>query len=287
MATVQVINPKIAEFGASITNHPQDAFGPENPYLSTKAAALSPPQLTITHPHDLVAADDDKREHLSIAKADPHPPQCDPLKPLPDGNYIVGLIKITESHPKLSSVTTFCSPKCPCCQGKGKLPDLCNSLPLRLQSFQFGESQDSEPATLRQQVKDDKIDPDIAKTTVSDESLPSDLQPSSSSGDKEDRPSCPSSCSSPGHASEFEQSSSEVEIVGTEGIKERAPNASKGPSKGNKSRKRMNTSPEPSNKRHCANTWENQTRWHCVSFLGLFSRHFNPVEPRRNGMERD
>jgi hypothetical protein len=286
MATVQVINPKIAEFGASITNHPQDAFGPENPYLSTKAAALSPPQLTITHPHDLVA-DDETREHLSMAKADPHPPQCNPLNPLPDGNDIVGLVKIAESHPGLSIVTVYHSPTCQHCLGKCNIPDLCSSLPLRLQGFQIGESRDSELATSQQQVKDDKIDADIAKTTVSDESLPSDLQPSSSSGDKEDRPSCPSSCSSPGHASEFEQSSSEVEIVGTEGIKERAPNASKGPSKGNKSRKRMNTSPEPSNKRHCANTWENQTRWHCVSFLGLFSRHFNPVEPRRNGMERD
>jgi hypothetical protein len=274
MATVQVIYPKIAEFGASITKHPQDAFGPENPYLSIKAAALSPPQLTITHPHDLVADDDEKREHLSMAKADPHPPQCDPLKPLPDGNYIVGLVKITESHPKLSSVTTSCSAKCPCCQGKGKLPDFCNSPTPWPQSSQFGESRDLELATSRQQVKDNKIDTDIAKATVSDETLPSNHQTSSSSGDKEDRPSCPSSCSSPAHASEFEQPSSEIEIVGTEGIKVKAP---PGPSKGNKSRKRMNTSPEPSNKRRTGTrAWTNQTWWHCVSFLGLFAPALQP-----------
>ena len=282
---MRAYHPKIAAVGAHFTNCLQEVFGPE--VLFTESAAPSPPQVTESHPHDLVADDDETRENLSMAKANPHPPQCNPLKPLLDGNDIVGLVKIAESHPKLSSVTTSCSPQCPCCQGKGKLPDLCNSLPLRLQSFQFGESRDSEPATLRHQVKDDEIDPDTAKNTVSDERVPSDLQTSSSSGDREKRPSCASSCSSPGHASEFEQSSSEIEIVGTEGIKERAPNASKGPSKGNKSRKRMNTSPEPSNKRHCANTWENQTRWHCVSFLGHFSRHFNPVEPRRNVMERD
>jgi hypothetical protein len=269
MATVRVIHPKIAEFGASITNQPQDAFGPENPYLSTKAAALSLPQLTITHPHDLVADDDETREHLSMAKADLHPLQCSLLKLLPDGNDIVELVKITESHPGLLRVIICHSPTCLHCLGKGKPREVCNSPTLRLESFQIVESRDSKLATLRQQVRDGKTDTDIAKETVSDETFRIVLQPSSSSGDKEDRPSCPSNCSSTGHASELGQPSSEIEIVGTEGIKVKAP---PGPSKGNKSRKRMNTSPEPSNKRRTGTrAWTDQTWWHCVSFLGLFA----------------